>query len=142
MADINIQPRYGEIYDRGYQHYLGQRLGRGHAIWALITYSMKRAMGIKKSWTAKVIPFILYLAVIGTVVVVIGIEAFLKSAGTVAMSYPDYFTFIYLIEGAFVATIAPEMICGDRRENVLALSSRGRSPGWTTCSPSCRRPRS
>jgi hypothetical protein len=52
---------------------------------------------------------------------VIGIEAFLKSAGTVAMSYPDYFTFIYLIEGAFVATIAPEMLCGDRRENVLAL---------------------
>jgi ABC-2 type transport system permease protein len=121
MADINVQPRYGEIYDRGYQHYLGKRLGRGHAIWALITYSMKRAMGIKKSWTAKVIPFILYLAVIGTVVVVIGIEAFLKSAGTVAMSYPDYFTFIYLIQGAFVATIAPEMLCGDRRENVLAL---------------------
>jgi ABC-2 type transport system permease protein len=121
MADVNVEHRYGEIYDRGYQHYLGQRLGRGHAIWALITYSMKRAMGIKKSWTAKVIPFILYLAVIGTVVVVIGIEAFLKSAGTVAMSYPDYFTFIYLIEGAFVATIAPEMLCGDRRENVLAL---------------------
>jgi ABC-2 type transport system permease protein len=121
MADVNVRRRYGEVYDRGYQHYLGKRLGRGHAIWALITYSMKRAMGIKKSWTAKVIPFILYLAVIGTVVVVIGIEAFLKSAGTVAMSYPEYFVFIYLIEGAFVATIAPEMLCGDRRENVLAL---------------------
>ena len=49
---------------------------------------MKRALGIKKSWTAKVIPIILYVAVIGTVVVVIGIEAFLKSAGTVAMSIP------------------------------------------------------
>ena len=121
MAELDLQGRYGEIYDRGYQHYIGKRLGRRHAIWALITYSMKRAMGIKKSWTAKVIPFILYLAVVGTVVVVIGIEAFLKSAGTVAMSYPDYFSFIYLIEGAFVATIAPEMLCGDRRENVLAL---------------------
>lgn len=121
MADVDLRARYGEVYDRGYQHYLGKRLGRRHAIWALITYSMKRAMGIKKSWTAKVIPFILYLAVIGTVVVVIGIEAFLKSAGAVAMSYPDYLGFIFAIEGAFVATIAPEMLCGDRRENVLAL---------------------
>jgi ABC-2 type transport system permease protein len=122
MADIDVRARYGEVYDRGYQHYLGKRLGRGHAIWALITYSMKRAMGIKKSWTAKVIPFILYLAAIGTVLVVIGIEAFISGASDdVVMDYPDYFGFIYLIEGAFVATIAPEMLCGDRRENVLAL---------------------
>jgi ABC-2 type transport system permease protein len=122
MAEIDVGGRYGEVYDRGYQHYLGKRLGRGHAIWALITYSMKRAMGIKKSWTAKVIPFILYLAAIGTVLIVIGIEAFLSSAtDEVVMDYPDYLGFIYLIEGAFVATIAPEMLCGDRRENVLTL---------------------
>ena len=122
MSEIDAGNRYGEVYDRGYQHYLGERLGRGHAIWALVTYSMKRAMGIKKSWTAKVIPFILYLAAIGTVLIVIGIEAFISSAtdGDV-MTYPEYFFFIFLIEGAFVATIAPEMICGDRRENVLAL---------------------
>lgn len=121
MADVNAPSRYGEIYDRGYQHYLGKRLGRQHAIWALVTYSMKRAMGIKKSWTAKVIPFILYLAAIGTVLIVIGIEAFIRSTGNLAMTYPEYFFFIYLLEGAFVATVAPEMLCGDRRENVLAL---------------------
>jgi ABC-2 type transport system permease protein len=122
MAEIDVTSRYGEVYDRGYQHYLGERLGRGHAIWALITYSMKRAMGIKKSWTAKVIPFILYLAAIGTVLVVIGIEAFISGASDDAvMTYSEYFFFIFLIEGAFVATIAPEMVCGDRRENVLSL---------------------
>ncbi len=79
MAEMDAQGRYGEVYDRGYQHYLGKRLGRRHAIWALIAYSMKRAMGIKKSWTSKVIPFILYLAAIGTVLVVIGIEAFIAA---------------------------------------------------------------
>lgn len=116
------QARFGEVYDRGYQHYLGERLGRRSAYWALITYSMKRAMGIKKSWTAKVIPFLLYLAVAGTVLVVIGIEAFLPdSVSDEVMSFPDYFNFIFLIEGAFVATIAPEMLCGDRRERVLNL---------------------
>lgn len=121
MTSADAPGRYGEIYDRGYQHYLGKRLGRQHAIWALVTYSMKRAMGIKKSWTAKVIPIILYLATIGTVLVVIGIEGFLRGSGEVAMTYPEYFFFIFLILGAFVATIAPEMLCGDRRENVLVL---------------------
>lgn len=121
MAEMDAQGRYGEVYDRGYQHYLGKRLGRRHAIWALIAYSMKRAMGIKKSWTAKVIPIILYLAAIGTVLVVIGIEGFLRGSGEVAMTYSEYFFFIFLILGAFVATIAPEMLCGDRRENVLSL---------------------
>lgn len=121
MMDADLQGRYGEIYDRGYQHYLGKRLGRWHAIWALAVYSIKRAMGIKKSWTAKVIPIILYLAVVGTVLVVIGIQAFAGDAANDVMSFPDYFSFIYLIQGAFVATIAPEMLCGDRRENVLSL---------------------
>ncbi len=116
------QARFGEVYDRGYQHYLGERQGRRAAYWALITYSMKRAMGIKKSWTSKVIPFLLYLAVAGTVLVVIGIEAFLPdSVSDEVMSFSDYFNFIFLIEGAFVATIAPEMLCGDRRERVLNL---------------------
>jgi hypothetical protein len=122
VADIAPQDRYGEIYDRGYQHYLGQRLGRWNAIWSLVTYSMKRAMGIKKSWTAKVIPIILYLAAIGTVLVLIGIEGFISSASDdVVWTYGDFFLFIYGIEGAFVATVAPEMLCGDRRENVLSL---------------------
>ena len=47
---------FGEVYDRGYQHYEGPRLGRKHAFRALTTYSMKRALGSKKSWTAKVVP--------------------------------------------------------------------------------------
>ena len=111
--------RYGEIYDRGYKHYEGARLGRRHAIWALITYSMKRALGIKKGWGSKIIPILLYIGVIVPVVVSIGIRAFVEDADV--LDYADYFGFIFVMEGIFVATIAPEMLCGDRRENVLAL---------------------
>jgi ABC-2 type transport system permease protein len=111
--------RHGEVYDRGYQHYDGPRLGRRHAVSALIRYSMKRALGIKKSWTSKVIPILLYLAVAIVVVIPIGIRAFLPSAGV--LEYWDFFGFIFVLEGIFVATIAPEMLCGDRRENVLSL---------------------
>ncbi len=112
-------PRYGEVYDRGYQHYDGPRLGRRHAIAALIRYSMKRALGIKKSWTSKVIPILLYLGVAIVVVIPIGIRAFLPTASV--LEYWDFFGFIFALQGIFVATIAPEMLCSDRRENVLPL---------------------
>jgi len=115
----NETGRYGEVYDRGYKHYDGERLGRKHAFNALVRYSMQRALGLKKKWTAKIVPIILYVVVLGTVLILIGIEAFLPD--TTTMSYPEFFIFIFIIEGMFVATIAPEMLCPDRRENVLTL---------------------
>lgn len=109
--------RYGEIFDRGYAHYDGKRLGRRHAWWALTLYSMKRAMGIRKSWTAKIVPFFLYLAAIVPVIVMIGVSALVPQANIA--SYPGYFGAIFLIETVFVATVAPELLCVDRRENTL-----------------------
>jgi ABC-2 type transport system permease protein len=111
--------RYGEVFDRGYKHYDGQRLGRLHAIWALTLYSIKRAMGIKKSWTAKVTPFVLYAAIAIPVAVGIGIRAFVD--GAEIFDYVGFYSYVFIIQGVFVAGIAPEMLCSDRRENVLAL---------------------
>lgn len=119
LAGGETQGRYGEIFDRGYKHYDGPRLGRRQAFNALIRYSIQRAMGIKKKWTAKIIPIIIYVVAAGTVLVLIGIEAFLPNTET--MKYPDFFVFIFFLEGLFVAVAAPEMLCPDRRENVLAL---------------------
>jgi ABC-2 type transport system permease protein len=114
--------RYGEVYDRGYKHYDGERLGRPQAFRALTRYSISRSLGIRKRWTAKIVPIILYAVAAGTVVVVIGVESFLGSlTGEVLLAYGDFFGFIFVIEGIFVATIAPEMLCPDRRENVLTL---------------------
>ena len=73
----NETGRYGEVYDRGYKHYEGERLGRKHAFSALIRYSIQRALGLKKKWTAKIVPIILYVVVFGTVLVLIGIESFI-----------------------------------------------------------------
>ncbi len=109
--------RYGEVFDRGYAHYDGKRLGRRHAWWALTVYSMKRAMGIRKSWTAKIIPFLLYLAAIIPAIVMIGLVALVPRAEIA--SYPQYFEAIVLIAWIFAATVAPEMLCVDRREHTL-----------------------
>ncbi len=111
--------RYGEVFDRGYKHYDGPRLGRMHAIWALTLYSIKRAMGIKKNWTAKVTPFVLYGAIAIPVAVGIGIRAFVEDAEI--FDYVGFYGYVFIILGVFVASIAPEMLCSDRRENVLAL---------------------
>jgi ABC-2 type transport system permease protein len=124
MSDTSMSPQtdsraFGEVYDRGYQHYTGPRLGRSHAFRALTGYSMKRALGSKKRWTAKVVPVILYVAVALLVIIPLGIQAFIDSAEV--LQYWDFFSVAWLILGVFVATIAPEMLCGDRREKTLIL---------------------
>src|SRR5690242_7467512 len=72
LGGAESQGRYGEIFDRGYKHYDGPRLGRRQAFNALIRYSIQRAMGIKKKWTAKIIPIIIYVVAAGTVLILIG----------------------------------------------------------------------
>jgi ABC-2 type transport system permease protein len=111
--------RYGEVFDRGYRHYDGKRLGRPQAFKSLTLYSMKRAMGIRKPWTSKVLPFLLYTAAIIPLVVMIGISAIVPDLEFA--SYSGYFQGIFLTVGIFVATIAPEMVCVDRREKTLPL---------------------
>ena len=68
--------QYGEIFDRGYRHYDGPRLGQAQAIWALARYSMARSLGMRRPWTAKIIPMLLYAAVAIPVLIAIGIRAF------------------------------------------------------------------
>jgi ABC-2 type transport system permease protein len=111
--------RYGEVFDRGYRHYDGPRRGRPQAFRSLIVYSMKRAMGIRKSWTAKVLPFLLYVAVIIPLVAMIAISAIVPEFEFA--SYSGYLQAIFLTVGIFVATAAPEMICVDRHERTLPL---------------------
>jgi ABC-2 type transport system permease protein len=111
--------RYGEVFDRGYAHYDGPRLGRRQAVRSLVGYSMKRAMGIRKSWTAKVLPFLLYVAAVVPLIVMIGISAVVPEAEFA--SYSGYLTAIFMVVGVFVATTAPEMLCPDRRERILPL---------------------
>jgi ABC-2 type transport system permease protein len=111
--------RYGEVFDRGYKHYDGPRRGRRGAVTSLIGYSMKRAMGIRKSWTAKVLPFLLYVAITIPLIIQIGISAIVPEAGFA--SYSGYLSAIFLTVGIFVGTAAPEIVCVDRHERTLPL---------------------
>lgn len=109
-----------QIFDRGYRHYEGAREGRTHAMRALIGYSIKRGLGIKKRWTAKIIPILIYGFAFFPVVIIIGLRAF---AGRLAagFNYQTLYDLLSTILVVFAAATAPEMLCDDRRQRVLPL---------------------
>ena len=113
------QRNYGEIFDRGYLHYEGSRLGIPAAIWALARYSMARSIGIRRPWTAKIIPMLIYAALLIPVALAIGIRAFVPAFSF--LTYGEFFGAIFILEGIFVALIAPEMVSTDRHDKMLPL---------------------
>ena len=116
---VTTQP-YGEVFDRGYQHYQGERLGRSYAIRSLIIYSIKRGLGIKKKWTAKITPILLYtLAYLPAIIITAIISFFPQDDG--GLGYGSLYGFLDFVILIFAASVAPEMLCDDRRENVLPL---------------------
>jgi ABC-2 type transport system permease protein len=115
----------GHVYRRKYNRYTGAREGRARSYGAVVLHSWRRALGIRRKWTSKILPIILYVAafvpVIGFIAVpaIIGVDGFEFEPSTL-------FTSLSLILLVFAAAASPEMLCDDRRENVLPLYySRG-----------------
>lgn len=112
---------YGEVFDRGYQHYTGPRLGRSYAIRRLVIFSMRRGLGIKKRWTAKIMPFLMYIIAYLPAIVIIGLLAFFPLEDFDGLGFDSLYGSLDLIILIFAAGLGPEMLCDDRRENTLHL---------------------
>ena len=56
------EPR-GEVFDLGYQHYQGPREGRMRARKALWANGVRTALGLGRGTLAKVLPALLFIAV-------------------------------------------------------------------------------
>ena len=127
-ASARIDTSDAQIYDRGYRHYDGAREGRTHAIRALIVYSIKRGLGIKKRWTAKIIPILVYGFAFFPVVIIVGIRSFIGDAAQ-GFGYQTLYDLLATVLLVFAAATAPEMLCDDRRQRVLPLYfSRAHQP--------------
>ena len=114
----------GAVYDRGYRPYEGPRGGRGAATFALYKASMRRALGIRRSWRQKVAPFSLLAIVTIPAIVNVGIgyvtrDRFLSERIQI-ISYREYVGVSAALL-LFVALVAPDVICPDRRQQVLPL---------------------
>ncbi len=113
----------GAVYDRGYRPYAGQRLGRSGARRALFRAGVRRALGLRRSWRQKVLPWLLLITVTIPAVVNVGIGYLTRDSpleGFEFFSFRDYVgvsTALLL----FVALTAPDLICPDRQYRMLSL---------------------
>jgi ABC-2 type transport system permease protein len=113
-----------QILDRGYRKYDGPRTGVTGSVRAVVIHSGQRALGMRRSIWAKILP----VATIGfaylPAIVFVGIIAlFPKSdvASEALPSYGDYYGFIIAAIMVFVALVAPEVLCTDRRTGMLGV---------------------
>lgn len=113
------------ILDRSYRPYDGPRLGVAGAVRSLAWHSALRALGLRRSFWAKLLP----LASVGIAyvpaLVFVGIASLLPEQlvdGTgILPTYAGYYGFISAAIVLFVALVGPEVLCPDRRHRMLGL---------------------
>ena len=113
----------GAVYDRGYRPYDGPRGVRGAATLALYKASMRRALGLRRSWRQKVAPFVLLGVVTIPAIVNVGIGYVTRDQLVDRIELITYRDYVGVSSALllFVAIVAPDVICPDRRQRVLPL---------------------
>ncbi len=113
----------GAVYDRGYRPYDGPRGGRRAATFALYRASIRRALGLRRSWRQKVAPFVLLAIVTVPAVVNVGIAYITRNEINRRIEFITYRQYVGVSSAllVFVALTAPDIVCPDRRQRVLPL---------------------
>ncbi|MEV1248060.1 ABC transporter permease [Nonomuraea sp. NPDC050022] len=107
-----------EIYDIGYRHYDGPRLGRGYSTRALTVHSLRGVFGLGRTARSKIIPFALVVIMLLPAVVSIAMMALLKQRG---MAYSGFAVYMQTVVAIFLASQAPTVVAPDLRFRVLPL---------------------
>lgn len=114
--------RDAEVFDLGYQRYTGPREGRNRARLALFENGVRTVLGIGRGGRAKILPALLFFAVMIPAVVFVIILSFVGEAGEGFIPGPaDYYGVVGAVLIIFSAIMAPELLGPDRRDNVLPL---------------------
>lgn len=109
----------GTIYDLGYQHYQGERLGRANAVRTLTGYSFRAAFGRGRGEKAVIIPLIMILLAFGPAFIQITLAAAMKQPTLIR--FEQQFQAVGILLALFVAAQAPELVSTDRQHRVLPL---------------------
>lgn len=109
----------GAIYDLGYQHYDGPRLGRGNAIWTLFAHSFRTAYGMGRGERAKVVPFAIAGFCFLPAVVRVGLA--MATGQSMLINFAEHLEFSAFFLALFTASQAPELIVTDRQYGTLPL---------------------
>jgi ABC-2 type transport system permease protein len=110
----------GEVFDLGYRHYDGPRDGRMRTRKAIWANGVRTALGIGRGWGSKVLPILLFIAVMMPAIA-ISIAAATFDPGGDYPGHDGYYQIIATLLLIFSAIIAPELLCPDRRDGVISL---------------------
>jgi len=110
----------GSIYDLGYRHYEGARLGRRHAVGAVYFQSLRAAFGLGRRPAAKIVPIALTLLATLPAVTQLGIAA-ASTREIDVIKLEDYYVYIQILLALFGAAVAPELVGRDQRNRTLSL---------------------
>ena len=111
----------GEVFDLGYQRYDGPREGRARGRRAIFENGVRTVLGIGRGGRAKILPVLLFIGAMTPAVVMVII---LSVVGPLADFLPgpaDYYQVVAIILLIFAAIMAPELLCPDRKDNVIQL---------------------
>ena len=113
----------GAVYDRGYRPYEGRLGGQRAATFALYRASIRRALGLRRSWRQKVLPWTLLAIVTVPAVVNVGIGYLTRNTPAEGFEFITYREYVGVSTALllFVALTAPDVVCPDRRHRVLPL---------------------
>jgi ABC-2 type transport system permease protein len=115
------------LEDVRYTRYDGPRTRPALAIVSLARWSALSALGARKSWRAKFLPVSLALFAFLPAVAVLVLRALFGSRipqltnGLELVPYRQYLTGVGVVIMLFAGILTPELLCPDRRDNVLSL---------------------
>ena len=113
------------LEDTRYARYDGVRRPPWFAVISLARWSAFGALGARKSWRAKFLPITLTLIAALPAFAVLAIRAIIGQRFAdrfpELIPYRQYLTEIGLDITIFAAILCPELLCPDRRDNVLSL---------------------
>ena len=123
QREASVIPREsatGAIYDLGYRHYDGPRLGRRAAVATLFVASLRAAFGLGRGGRSKIVPWGLSAVLLVPAAVAGAIQAIAPGAPS-PFTYDNYLWNLQIVLALFVAAQAPELVSGDQRHRVLSL---------------------
>ncbi len=118
----------GQVYDTGFRRYLGPREGRRRARMGVYRDGLRAALGIGRGGRAKILPWIFIgsMVVTGLVMALLaGLANRIGGEGTSAElnlpSHAQFYGTASIMMFLFAATVAPELLCSDRRSGAIYL---------------------
>ena len=113
----------GQVFDIGYQRYEGPRGGRTEARTAIFLDGVKAALGIGRGGRAKILPWLFLVAAIIPALIMAFVAGLMDRSGVDVdlPTHSQYYGIAIFILFLFAATAGPELLCPDRRSNVINL---------------------